>query len=213
VKDYNTGECWRLPNACPGYPENSSFGCGESIAELEATKKTSADPAHLFHSQQTCIARKSCELRCQMDNCKWMETVIPAFVRPYLDGDGGWPLIEAQCTAVRAALAGKAFGKWIADRECFSTMGWYHVLIDLNAALVEHGCGTKHDWDLVGRQIAPCLKETQPGYPQRYYEIGGIFVQSARKEVRTICQTKRSNQGLPMDINNDIKGKMCEVQP
>lgn len=209
VKDYNTGECWRLPNACSGYPENSEYGCGKSIAELEAEAKGPIDPRRLFHAQQTCIAKKSCQLRCQMDNCKWMDNVIPAFVDPYLGGDGLWPQVEASCAGVVVAMAGlPGVGKWIADRECFSTMGWYHVQVDLRNALTQYGCGSQNDWDLVGDQIVPCLKETQPGYPQVYYEVGGIFVDSARERVRQQCRASRAASGA-LDINTDIAGKVC----
>lgn len=210
VKNYDTGECWRQPNDCPRYPENSSYGCGESIAQLEATAKSSIDPRRLFHAQQTCIAKKSCELRCQMDNCQWMEHVIPAFVDPYLGGENLWPVVEASCSSFVAAMAGHGvIGKWIADRECFSTMGWYHVQVDLKDALIKHGCGSQRDWDLVGEQIVPCLRETQPGYSQIYYEMGGVFVDNARERVRQQCRASRPSGSL--DINTDVAGKVCAL--
>lgn len=209
VKNYDTGECSRQPNDCLRYPDNSGFGCGKSIAELEAEAKGAIDPRRLFHAQQTCIAKKSCQLRCQMDNCQWMDNVIPAFVDPYLGGDGLWPQIEASCAGIVVAMAGlPGVGKWIADRECFSTMGWYHVQVDLRNALTQYGCGSQNDWDLVGEQIVPCLKETQPGYPQIYYEVGGIFVDSARERVRQQCRASRAASGA-LDINTDIAGKVC----
>lgn len=194
-------------------PGSSAFGCGKSVADLENSAKGETDPRHLFHAQQTCIAMKSCELRCQMENCRWMDNVIPDFTRPYLDGDGLWPQVEASCDGIRIALLGVTAGKWIADRQCFSTMGWYHVLVDLKGSLTKHGCGSQHDWNLVGQQIVPCLKETQPGYPQSYYRFGGFFVSLARDRVRTTCQERRSSQGLPLDINANISGKLCEVGP
>lgn len=213
VKDYSTGECWRVPNACPGYPENSTFGCGESVAELQATQKNLVDPRRLFHTQQTCIAKKSCELRCQMDNCQWMDLVIPAFAKPYLDGDGGWPIVETNCGGMQGLLSVVPGGKWIADRECFSSMGWYHVQVDLKSALEAHGCGTQKDWDLVGEQIAPCLLTTDPGYPNQYYEFGGVFVRLARERVRSQCLANRNYRGLPIDINSGFGGKVCQVGP
>ncbi|QBG93821.1 hypothetical protein [Xanthomonas oryzae] len=211
VKDYDTGECWRVPNACPGYPENSTFGCGESVAELQATQKNLFDPRRLFHAQQTCIAKKSCELRCQMDNCQWMDLVIPAFARPYLDDDGSWPIVEASCGEMQVLLIAVPGGKWIADRECFSSMGWYHVQVDLKKALEAHGCGTQQDWDLVGKQIAPCLLTTNPGYPNQYYEFGGVFVRLARERVRSQCLANRKSRGLPIDINSGFGGKVCQA--
>ncbi|NIJ85194.1 hypothetical protein FHY35_002149 [Xanthomonas arboricola] len=213
VKDYDTGECWRVPSACPGYPENSTFGCGESVSELQATRKALFDPRYLFHTQQTCIARKSCELRCRMDNCQWMDLVIPAFARPYLDGDGSWPIVETNCGAMQGLLSVVPGGKWIADRECFSSMGWYHVQVDLKNALEVHGCGTQQDWDLVGEQIAPCLLTTDPGYPNQYYEFGSIFVRLARERVRSQCVANRNARGLPTDINSGFGGKVCQAGP
>ncbi|MEX5403463.1 hypothetical protein VPH47_04350 [Stenotrophomonas sp. WED208] len=213
VKDYSTGECWRRPNDCASYPENKDFGCGKSIAELEATTPPSSAPTHPFHVQQTCIARESCELRCQMDNCKWMDTVIPGFVRPYLDQDGFWPNIEAMCNVTMAALRLKSGGTWIGKQQCFALMGWYHVRTDLRNSLVVHGCGTKQDWDLVGSKIEPCLRETQPGLPQPYYEFGSVVITAVREEVRSLCLAERETSGLPTPINNDLKGKVCEVGP
>lgn len=197
-----------MPDPCPNYPDS---GCGKSVAELRVTAKSPVDPRSLFHAQQTCIARKSCELRCQMDNCQWMDYVIPGFVEPYLRSEGSWLAIEGSCGAVQVLLAGVPGGKWIADRECFSTMGWYHVQIDLKNALDKYGCGSKSDWDVVGKQIVPCLAETQPGYPRSYYTMGGIFVHMARDSVRAQCLAKRASQGLPVEIGADMGGKVCKV--
>jgi hypothetical protein len=61
---------------------------------LEAVAKAPDDPTRVFHQTQTCIVRKSCDLRCRMDNCKWMDRVIPHFVGPYLIKSGDWPAKE-----------------------------------------------------------------------------------------------------------------------
>lgn len=197
-----------LPDPCP---ESDTFGCGKSVAQLEQAAKPSSDPRHLFHAQQSCIANKSCKLRCEMDNCQWMDEVIPGFVDPYLGGSGRWPAVEASCGDVKNQLGSMLGAKWIVDRECFSSMGWYHVQVDLLGALQRSGCGSQRDWNLVGDQIAPCLKESQPGYPQAYYTMGGIFVHAAREAVRVQCIAKRFIQGLPIDINTDIEGKVCKA--
>ncbi len=206
--DWRTGyERVRL-SRCP-----TDGPCSDSVAQLESSSKSPSDPRRLFHAQQTCIAQKSCELRCNMDNCQWMDKVIPAFTNPYLNSTGEWPTVEASCGAVGAALVGTIAGKWITDHECFSTMGWYHVRVDLRAALEQYGCGSEADWALVGRQIEPCLRQIQPGYPDTYYELGGIFVHVERDKVRAKCLAARNSLGLPVDINNDIRGPICAATP
>lgn len=197
-----------MPEPCP---ESDTFGCGKSVAQLQQAARGPADPRRFFHAQQTCIASKSCKLRCQMDNCQWMDEVVPEFVDPYLGRRGHWPAVETSCDGVQVLLAGTPGGKWIADRECFSAMGWYHVQVDLREALEKYGCGSQSDWKLAGEQIVSCLSETQPGYPQSYYTMGGIFVHLARERVRAQCLAKRGSQGLPTDINSDIGGKVCKA--
>ncbi|SOU05120.1 hypothetical protein LMG19146_04051 [Xanthomonas arboricola pv. fragariae] len=205
-RDWRTGYYRIRLSKCP-----SDSPCADSVSQLESSSKGPLDPRRLFHAQQTCIAKRSCELRCNMDNCQWMDSVIPGFSKPYLNGEGIWPAVEASCEVVHAALLGMIAGKWIADRECFATMGWYHVRVDLRAALEKYGCGSEADWALVGRQIEPCLRDTQPGYPSAYYELGGIFVHAERDKVRSQCLAARNSLGLPFEINDNIRGKTCPV--
>ncbi len=202
----------RNPSACDTQPENASSGCAKSIAELESTQKQDFDPRHLFHEQQTCIAKRSCRLRCEMDNCRWMDKVIPAFVDPYLEGRGLWPIIEAGCASTRALMGSITAGQWIADHECFASMGWYHVRVDLRESLVQHGCGSERDWKLVGDEIGPCLRESSPGHPEAYYMLGNIFIHRYREQVRSLCLFERHAEGLPPYIDDSLSGATCAAQ-
>lgn len=196
----------------PDCPSSDGSGCGKAVAELQGAAMPSTDPRHLFHLQQTCIAKGSCEIRCQMDNCQWMDHVIPAFVDPYLEKRGLWPFVEASCSAVNTLLDGFNGGKWVANQECFASMGWYHVQVDLRGALEAFGCGSQRDWNMVGQRIVPCLMETQPGNPRAYHQVGGIFVHLARERVRQKCISSRQKDGLPVDINQEMGGKVCMAE-
>jgi len=195
------------------YPENETFGCGKSVADLEAVTKAADDPTRLFHKQQICIARKSCDLRCQMDNCKWMERVIPDFVNPYLSQAGEWPAIEAECHEFRQTMANIPGGKWIADQDCFSRMGWYHVRTDLQASVNKYGCGSDSDWDAVGDELLGCLMQTTPDNPPAYHAFGERFIKFVRTTVRLQCAASRLLAGKPQDINSDIGGQVCDTRP
>lgn len=197
------------PQDCP-YSEDS--GCGKGVADLQRVTMSSSDPRRLFHLQQTCIAKGSCEIRCLMDNCQWMDYVVPAFVEPYLEKRAFWPLVEASCEAVNALIKDYKGGRWVASQECFATMGWYHVQVDLRDALEKFGCGSQKDWNMVGQRIIPCLMGTQPENPRAYHQVGGIFVHLARDRVRERCLTSRQKDGLLGDINQEIGGKICKAE-
>jgi len=202
----------RNPSACDLQPEDPSGGCGKSVIELEGAQMNDFDPRHLFHKQQTCIAKRSCRLRCEMDNCRWMDEVIPSFVDPYLHKQGLWPIIEAGCASTRALMGAITAGQWIADHECFASMGWYHVKVDLRESLVKHGCGSERDWKLVGNEIEPCLRQSSPGHPETYYILGNIFVHRYREQVRRLCLLERDEEDLPPFIDDSLKGPTCAAQ-
>nr|WP_180165731.1 hypothetical protein [Stenotrophomonas sp. SbOxS2]NYT98485.1 hypothetical protein [Stenotrophomonas sp. SbOxS2] len=210
---FSNGECLRPAGDCAKYPDNKNFGCGKSIAQLETSTPAPSSPTYPFHVQQTCIARESCALRCDMDNCKWMDNVIPGFVDPYLKKQNSWQPIETSCTANMMRLKAKFGGNWVAKQECFALMGWYHVVTDLRNSLVVHGCGSQRDWNLVGERIEPCLRETQPGFPEVYYKFGSTLISAVRGEIRTLCEAERFLDGRPKPINDELKGQVCEVGP
>ena len=194
---------------CAVYPENSTFGCGNTVAELEAVVKVPDDPTRIFHQTQTCIARKSCDLRCQMDNCKWMERVIPDFVNPYLQKLGRWPEIEADCRQP-PALPGY-YGIRIRDRMCARAMAKYHIEVDLNAALFRTGCGSDGDWAMVFETIKQCTADTFNSIPYLpgSETVAGLAVHSYREETRARCQYNRQAVGKPPEIDSNLGGKQC----
>ncbi|PKM31124.1 MAG: hypothetical protein CVV07_02890 [Gammaproteobacteria bacterium HGW-Gammaproteobacteria-11] len=142
-----------------------------------------------------------------------MERAIPHFVNPYISHDGEWPAIEAECQAFRQTMSGFPGGQWIADQDCFSRMGWYHVRTDLQASLNEYGCGSSGDWGLVGDQILSCLKETTPDSLPAYHAFGENFIKYVRTTVRLQCAGARFIAGNPQDVNDNIRGKVCDLKP
>jgi hypothetical protein len=208
----HTIRCVRADGPCAPTDVNRTFGCGKTVADLEAVAKAPDDPTRIFHKQQTCIARKSCDLRCRMDNCKWMEWVIPDFTVPYLAKAGEWAAREADCQALKQTLSGVPGGSWIADRECFRSMGWYHVRVDLQSSLNKFGCGSDSDWALVGEQIKGCLLETNPNDPAWVQAFGDNFIRFVRTTVSLQCKAARLLQSKPQDINDDLRGKVCDMQ-
>ena len=147
-----------------------------------------------------------------MDNCKWMEWVIPDFTVPYLAKAGEWAAREADCQALKQTLSGVPGGSWIADRECFRSMGWYHVRVDLQSSLNKFGCGSDSDWALVGEQIKGCLLETNPNDPAWVQAFGDNFIRFVRTTVSLQCKAARLLQSKPQDINDDLRGKVCDMQ-
>ncbi|MDL1861322.1 hypothetical protein FBR04_09870 [Betaproteobacteria bacterium PRO7] len=179
------------------YTENRSFGCGKTVADLEAVTKTADDPTRVFHQTQTCIARKSCDLRCRMDHCKWMDRVIPDFVNPYLQKAGDWPEIEQRCGAM--ARMGAPFNGLL----CASLMAQYHIEKDLTAALTLHGCGSENDWNLVFSTIQAC--------PSSGGKVAEVAVRDLREQARATCLVRRQTAPDPL-IEIPLKGKTCDQQ-
>jgi hypothetical protein len=204
-------QCTRRDGWCAKYPENRGFGCGKTVADLEAVTKAADDPTRIFHQTQTCIARKSCDLRCQMDNCKWMDRVIPDFVNPYLQKLGRWPEIEADCR--RGTGTQESWATRIRERLCARNMARYHIEEDLSRALEVTGCGTDRDWQAVFGAITSCTSETFQGLgPIPFSEtIAQWQVRQYRDNVRAACQALRSGRSQPLDINSGLGGKVCDL--
>jgi hypothetical protein len=198
--NWSTGQCGRIPNQCLKYAENKTFGCGKTVANLEAVTKAADDPTRVFHQTQTCIARKSCDLRCRMDNCRWMERVIPDFVNPYLQKTGDWLAVEQACRD-----RGKG---WWSDRRCAEAMARNHIFDDLIPALTRSGCGSDGDWGLVYETIEQCTGASLGSRLEQSASSGVVWVY--RNAARAACQGSRTLNGLPTDINLDLKGRICE---
>lgn len=190
------------PGLCPVYPQNVGFGCGKTVTDIEGVAKAADDPTRIFHMTQTCIARKSCDLRCQMGNCKWMDRVIPDFVNPYLQRTGDWPAVEQACSD-------RGIGWW-SDRRCAEAMARNHIFDDLLPALARSGCGSNADWNAVYETIEQC---TSAGLGSRLEQLGSAgVVWVYRNVVRAACQASRTATGLPAEINADLMGQTCDQQ-
>jgi len=211
--------CVRSPNDCLKYPDNKAFGCGKTVAAMEAVAKAADDPTRVFHQTQTCIARKSCDLRCRMDNCKWMDRVIPDFVNPYLQKTGNWSALESVCQLVK--LNYRSYGvPIVGDLLCAEAMAEYHIEVDLVAAMTATGCGSDNDWSLVYQQIQTCSGDTQTtllgGWPDAAKNAGADYaawkVRKLRDKARVQCVANRTAAGLDPEMNPAEKGKVC-LQP
>lgn len=187
---------------CNPYPANSTYGCGKTISDLRAVQKSTTDPTRLFHATQTCIAEEACARRCTMDNCKWIDRVLPDFVAPYLSKQGQWTTIETQCQA-------RGTG-WLSDRLCAEAMARNHIFTDLLPSLIRSGCGSESDWVTVKSAIESCSSQSFTTTVER--AASSMVVVLYREIVRSQCTSGRSSQGLPANINSDLQGKVCQQQ-
>jgi hypothetical protein len=131
----------RQTPTCDSYPANKYAGCGKAVDDLSKVVKSATDPTRVFHATQQCIALKACNARCTMENCDWLNKVLPDFVNPYLQKSGKWRAVESEC-------ASRASGWW-GDRLCALDMAENHINNDLVPALVRSGCGSTSDWTRV----------------------------------------------------------------
>lgn len=194
-------DAYATPNPCHVSP---TFGCGKSVEDLKrAPEKAEGDPTSLFHKNQICIAEKSCPLRCSMDNCKWIDMVVPDFIDPYVKKEGEWKTIEDECR--NSMLIG---WEWAARTACGNKMATYHIREDLISSLVKNGCGSDGDWDAIYNVIKQCNKENV-GEAQGL--AANILVKIYRNNVRKKCLELRSGAGLPTPIGEGLGGKICFV--
>lgn len=204
---YNAGvqaEPCADPGLCPVFPSNKTFGCGKTVADLETVIKTADDPTRIFHQTQTCIAKKSCDLRCQMNNCKWMERVIPDFVTPYLQKKSNWLPVEQSCQESLLPVG------WARDRACAERMARLHISQDLLPALQKSGCGSDTDWLLVYSVIADCTSQSFSSGLEQWFSrvVVGLY----RERIRGNCLESRQQNGFPSAVNQNLEGKSCDQQ-
>ena len=197
---------------CPIYPENKTTGCNKATADLYATMPQPTSLTYIFHQMQTCIAEGSCKARCTMDNCKWLEAVMPEFVGHYLQSDRQWPTVTYQCDLY------KMIGLPLPRLACAARMAEYHISVDLADALTKYGCGSQADWDAVFKQIGTCpLAVGQPNaVPAPDLLIAGTFqavvkqtVSLMRNQARQQCLTRRAAVGAYQDVEPSLRGQKC----
>ncbi len=194
---------WCTANpSCLFYPDNKLTECGRTVEILAATVKDATDPTRIFHDTQTCIASRSCNLRCKMDNCNWLKSVIPDFVNPYLQKTGEWPIVEANC-----ANPSSPGLLPLRDRLCAANMARNHIYSDLEPAIIKSGCGSDADWAQVFVAIEQCTAETFSTDAEKF--VATRILKFYREEVRSNCLAARTSLGLNKDINDDLRGKIC----
>lgn len=199
-KIFDRGVEWCTASpSCLFYPDNKASGCGKTVDDLINASPPPTDPTSIFHSNQTCIARKSCDARCKMDNCKWLNQVIPTFVSPYLQKAAKWPAIEAKCRS--------GTRNWFNDRVCAESMARNHIFNDLLPSVVSAGCGSESDWAQVFGIISQCTQQTFGSSIERTLATAPVYLY--RQAVRASCITARSSAGLDPAINLELKGKSC----
>lgn len=197
VFDRSVEWCTGSPS-CLWYPDNKATECGRTVDALVKITKSSTDPTRLFHQNQICIARSSCDLRCKMDNCNWLKAVLPDFVKPYLLKQGRWKTIEAECA--------RSLG-WLADRRCASAMAAYHIETDLSQALSKSGCGSDRDWQRVFDVINTCTAQTFNNAAETWVASAAVRIQ--RDRTRAACTAARTAEGVDVYINTELKGTTC----
>jgi hypothetical protein len=195
--DHSTEWCTGSPS-CMVYPHNTQTECGRTVAALMQVSKGASDPTRLFHANQTCIARKSCDARCKMDNCNWLKAVLPTFADPYLRKTGRWSSVEARCAA-------RSTG-WLADRLCAAEMAAYHIEVDLAQSLGSSGCGSDSDWAKVFEVINTCSAET---FSKAESFVATYQVRVLRDRTRAVCVAHRTTNGVNAFINPELQGRTC----
>ncbi|BCD97701.1 hypothetical protein [Marinagarivorans cellulosilyticus] len=183
---------------------SDTFGCGKSVKEIKSLpKKSPGDPTRLFHENQICIAEKSCDLKCEMENCKWLDLVIPDFIDPYIQKNGSWEQIESDCRD-----SSLDFWGWASEKVCANAMARYHISEDLIAALSKNGCGTDSDWSQVFDVIKSCNRENLSNLESRF---ANLAVKMYRNAVRDDCIKSREAQMKPIEIDLGLEGRQCFV--
>lgn len=179
--------------------------CGKTAKDLQATTPGATDPTRVFHKTQTCIAAKSCALRCTLDDCDWLNELVPNFVGRYLAEVDSWPTIKARCRAPRSPFVDAP----TQDLVCATQEGAHHIINDLVPALSTYGCGSDADWDKVYGVLKTCAAEAMAPYFPGAIEISQLSVYALRQGARGLCITNRTLAGLPININPPLKGQVC----
>lgn len=179
----------------------TSGPCGGIVGALQATAKQPPDPTRVFHQTQTCIAAGACALRCTMDNCDWLSSVVPQFVDKYLNKVEDWPQVLADCAA-RGTGA-------MSDLACANQEALYHIFHDLEPALASFGCGTLPDWQKVYTVIQGCTAQVIGGYFPGSAQISSVGTRMYRTAARALCLQKRTSAGLDPSINPPLQGQTC----
>jgi hypothetical protein len=137
-----------------------------------------------------------------MENCDWLNKVLPDFVSPYLQKTGLWREIETDCQNNYLGTYGKLW--------CAREMAANHIKNDLIPALIKSGCGSEPDWKAVFEFIRTCSVDNMPrSAPPLSSQIAALQVRKYREDARIACVAARTAKLLPIEITNHAKGKVC----
>ncbi len=202
--DRSTEWCTGAPS-CEHYPYSSTSVCGSQVRQLDLTASQVTGPIRLFHDTQTCIARGACDDRCKMENCNWLNGVVRDFVQPYVQKQGRWPLLAAQCSS--HLNWGWGVPRWLHDRMCAGFSAGYHITADLLPSLSTHGCGTERDWEQVFDRIKGCTSQSFSSPWEA--EFANAIVYLARSYARDQCFAERQSRGVDRFIEPALAGREC----
>lgn len=173
-----------------GYIERyCSDRCYLQVVRLHKLPRPDGSPVNGFTTMQTCIAEKACLAKDSLHNSAWLDSVVGAFVAPYLQRSGRWPEVVKKCEASSKFMPFR-------DRWCERGMATYHIETDLQSALNANGCGQRDDWNAIGGSIVACAKSHLPPIFDR---VAACMVRSARDAVRMQCVAYREAHHLPID--------------
>lgn len=193
-----------VPGTCALYPDDTTTGCNKTTADMYATMPPPDDLRFEFHRNLTCGSETTCAARCRMDNCKWLEAVLPVHTDGYLRQESPWPQMMAECESNRSAGV-----PWY-NIDCTYKIGWHHIHRNLLSTLVQFGCGTDADHNLVFEvafsERSACMSG---GGTSLRRGLSRRAIYEWRTYVRQQCLEQRQAAGLDPFINDDLRGQTC----
>jgi hypothetical protein len=182
--------------APPPPPPNTNAkhdSCKDVTDQLQQMADNSGpnDPTSTFERIQVCIARAACDPNSGISDPK-INDVVADFIQRFLNQNGGWPGVLAQCAGLKAAAqqcldpkSGVCIPQAIAIDACSTLMAHEHITQDLTAALEENTCfNSDSDWDKIHDLVQNCTKQ-ELGSFQAF--IANLAVSSWRDDARNTC--------------------------
>ncbi|CAF1519597.1 unnamed protein product [Rotaria sp. Silwood1] len=169
--------------------------CNKAVEDLVQEVENLKDDniVNGFAINQLCIGQTACKTREKLENPSWFDNVLNTFVEPYIQRAGNWSSVIRKCHDQWSVIP--VVGKY----RCQELMADYHIAQDLQNAVNRHGCGTQHDWDLVGEYIKDCVKKSHIGVPfGETYAISEVI--KNRNIVREKCKKVRKPLGLQIEF-------------
>ncbi len=161
------------------------------VEEVEKFKDD--DLINGFAIVQLCIAKKGCANKQELDNPSWFPNVLSSFIQPYTQKDGKWNSVIDQCR--------KLTNHWYlpaAKYRCQELMANYHISHDLQNAVNRNGCGTKQDWEAIGKIIKSCVADSDMNI--LFSTFAQWEVMGTRNNVRSKCIKQRKSLGLQVEF-------------